>query len=195
MNRFKIGLAVALVTFIIGVIAASLWVIHHQHLHESSSPPPTVAIRQMPNHPDGWKRINVDGKLSFYLPPDMEQEKEPVGNIEYFGPHQSFGSETLSVGYVYVEKRCNEELWRGTVSCELLTREPQGVSSFQSSEVEINGRRARQIFLQWDKPKLSVMRVCFPDVGDGTVFTLSVNSKDEQGLDVAKQVFSSIGFP
>jgi hypothetical protein len=195
MGKCKIGLAVALVTFIIGVVAASLWLTNKRHLPEPSPPAPPVAIRQTPEHPDGWKRIDADGKLSFYLPPDMEQEKEPVGNIDYFGPHKFFGSKTLSVGYVYVEKRYNEELWRGTVSCELLTREPQGVSSFQSSEVEINGRRAKQIFMRWDKPKLSVMRVCFPDVGDGTVFTLSANSKDEQVLDVAKQVFISIEFP
>ena len=194
MGKFKIGFAVALVTFIIGVVAAALWVIHNQHLPEPSPPAPAVAIQQTPTHPDEWKRIDVDGKLSFYLPPDMEQEKE-VGNIEYFGPNKAFGSKTLSVGYVYVEQRYNEELWRGKVSCELLTKEPQDVSDFQSSEVEINGRRARQIFWQSEKPKLNVMPVCFPDVGDGTVFTLSVNSKDEQGLGVAKQVFSSIEFP
>jgi hypothetical protein len=195
MSKFKIGLPVALVTFIVGVVAVSLCVIHSRHVPKASPPIPKVAVRQRPHHPDGWKRIVVDGKFSFYLPPDMEQEKESVGNIEYIGPGKSFVSNTLSVGYTYVEKKYNKELWRGKVSCELLTREPPHVSNIRSSEVEINGRRARQIFWQAEKSKLSVVRVCFPDVGDGTVLTLGAVSKDDEVLDVAKQILDSIEFP
>ncbi|MDT4965561.1 MAG: hypothetical protein QOJ64_298 [Acidobacteriota bacterium] len=197
MGRFKIRPAVALATFIVGVVAASLWMNDVQDATEQSTPMATAGIRPTPNHPDGWKKIDVDGKFSVYLPIDMREEKDPIGNNEYLGPHKSFVSNTLGVGYVYIERQNNEELWRKP-TCELLTSGPEGEPNFRSSEVEINGRSARQSFWQSDKSKSIVVSVCFPSVGEGMVLTLRGVPKDHrdyQALDAAKQIFSSIEFP
>jgi hypothetical protein len=196
MKRITLRLSIALLTFLIGVVITGIPVTRPFSPAEKTpgSVPVVAELKIKLNHPEGWRRIDVASKFSFYLPPDMKEVKLP-GNIDYFGPHKDFGNKTLEVNYGYIEKRYNEELWRGKVSCELLSRKLTDRPMYRSSEVKIGGRKATQIFWQSDTPKYSVMTLCFPDIGDGTVLKFGAVSEDERSLDVAKQIFGSIEFP
>jgi hypothetical protein len=203
-SKFKVGLALALGTFIIGVAAASLRAVHKQRLTEQILSIDPVNVPQTASHPVGWRKIYVaplaeDGqsqlaeKFSFYLPPEMKPEAELDANIEYLGPHQSFESKTLNGVYLYVEKWRNEELWRGRVSCDLLMQQIADEPGSQSSEVETGGKRARQIAVQAAKSGLAHTRICFPDAGAGMVLTIYVEYEKGRAVDAAK-IISSIEF-
>jgi hypothetical protein len=192
-SKFNVGLAVALGTFIVGLVSASLWVVHNHRPPEQLPPVQAVAVRQTPHHPDGWKKIDVDERFSFYLPPDVKPEKELDANIEYFGPNKSFGSKTLNVGYIYVEKWRNEELWRGRVSCDVLMGKLAAEPGSQASEVETSGKRAKQVSGQYAESKLVYTKLCFPDAGDGTILRIEASYKEDRAVDATK-IISSIEF-
>lgn len=174
---------VAFLTFIIGVLSASLWIAGHRR--------PVHTIQSMSMHavdqarsvaPDGWQRINVDDKFSFYLPPDM-REAEPIG--DYCGPAKDFRNKRLWLNYGYCE----------TGSCDP-SPALKGSSSFQSSQVEVGRRKA--LLTSWQEDRRSnwrFMTLCFQDIGDGkTWLSFGALSQDPQSLEVAKQVFASIEF-
>jgi len=194
MKRLPPKFAIALFTLAVGVASASLYVVRHYRNAEEVSFLQPVSVPESSGHPEGWLKIAVGNKFSFYLPADMKQG-ELVGNIDYIGPTKTFGNETLEVNYGYVEKRNNEELWRGRVSCDLLSQGATLFPAYRTSQVEISHRRATQIFWQSDEPGSSYTTLCFPDVGDGTVLKFGARAKDNRGLDIAKQVFNSIEFP
>jgi hypothetical protein len=192
MSRSTIRVLATAAIIITVVVFTSLWVIRHYYLTDKPPVVQAVVIGPKSKHPPGWQKINVDGKLSFYIPSEMNQF-EPIGNIEYFGPTKFFNSQTLELNYCYIRRRLNEETWAGRVSCDLLTNSHHPAE--QGSEIEIGGRRARQVVWQSDAPKHLFARICFPDVGDGTIVTLGAAAEDERSLDIAKEIFGSIEFP
>jgi hypothetical protein len=199
--RLTIRVIVAFITFGVGVASASLYVVSHYRpakevsftLKETPSMPP-VSAPQQPVHPEGWQRVNVGSKFFFYLPPDMRQVELP-GNIDYFGPHQTFGGKDLEVHCGYVEKRSNDEHWRGKVSCETLSGGITSEPDYRREEIEIGGRRATQVVWRSDDSKFSFATLCFSDIGDGTLLKFGVASRKASALDLARQIFGSIEFP
>jgi hypothetical protein len=196
MKRITLRLAIVLLTFMLGVVITGL-IATSPFRSTEKIPVSVLSVAELNvklNHPKGWRKIDVDNKFSFYLPPDMKQV-ELLGNIDYYGPTEHFGDKNLMINYGYVEKRYNEELWRGKVSCEMLAGKITDEPSYRSSEVEISGRRAREISWHSNSSKLSFITLCFSDIGDGTVLKFGAVSENTQSLDVAKQIFGSIEFP
>jgi hypothetical protein len=184
MRKLTIRLIVASITFVIGLFFATLWVIHNYHAPEVTPlvTKPTSHLSPTVNIPEGWQKITVDGKFSFNLPGDMK-EKAIIG--DFYGPAKAFRNRTLEISYVYNDR----------FSCET----PASLAAqrgYQISEVEVAGRKARQTFWPPDKPaNLSSLTLCFPDLGDGkTRLQFGAIAEDEQALEVAKQIFSSIAF-
>jgi hypothetical protein len=200
MKRLTPKIAAAFFAFVVEVASASLYVVRQYRSAEEVPIRHPISAPKELNHPEGWQKIDVDNKFSFYLPaeffppPNMKQVEMPE-NVEYFGPTKTFGNKTLNVRYMYVDRRSNEELWHGKVSCETLLKAATDQPSYRSMDVEIGGRGARQIVWQTEKPKLSFTTLCFSDLGDGTILLFAAFSKDERVLDVAQQIFGSIEFP
>src|SRR6185295_13611345 len=130
-SKFKIGVAVALAVVIIVVLLVSRSLVRNRPSTQEPTPARAFAARQTSTHPDGWTKIEVDKKFSFYVPPDVKEEKE-IGNIDFLGPTKWFGTEKLAAGYTYVETWRNEQAWRGRISCDLLTKELAADPGFQS---------------------------------------------------------------
>jgi hypothetical protein len=193
MRGLLVRFAVALLTFVVGVVSASLWVAQYHRPVEKMPTIRAIVIPLKPNHPEGWQKLDVFNKVSFYLPPDMKEMKM-LGNIDFIGSTKSFENKTTGVTYSYIVKEVNEKLSR-KITCEYatygLSREP----SYRSSEVRIGGKAAAQYSYQFDDSKLKHMNLCFPDIGDGSLFTLSAIYEDEQNAGVVKQIFDSIEFP
>lgn len=188
--KLKVGLAGALIIFIAGLVFAWRWRIQDHRLEPLAA---VTALAVRPNPPDGWKKIDEDGKFSFYLPPEMKHQEE-VGNIDYLGPHKSFADKTLEVFYFYVEKQSNEELWRGRVSCEYLMKNLREDPGWRSMEVETGGKKASQASGQFSESKLVNTILCFPDAGAGLILRLGTTYEEERAGDAAK-IIGSIEFP
>jgi hypothetical protein len=183
VTKFLLRVAVAFLTFIIGVFSASLWLPRHHQPAETIQSVSTRAVDQPKSTvPGAWQRIDVDDRLSFYLPADMT-ETEVIGDCA--GPCKGFRNKRLWVNYGYSE----------TDSCDP-SPTLKGSPSFQSSQVEIGRRKAQLSFWQSEKiPTWRFMTVCFRDIGDGkTGLSFGAFAKDPQSLEVAKKVFDSIEF-
>ncbi len=193
MSRFTLKLGVVLFTLLIGVVIAVLLSVYRFRSTEITqiSVPPVAELKVKLNHPLGWEKIEADGRFSFYLQPDMKE-------IEVFGcPFwiiKYFGNQTLEAGYDYVPHAVIAYGSGGKSLCELIETSLADQPMFQSSEVEIGGKKARQIFWQVDDPKQSQMMLCFPDLGDGTVLKFSAHLGDESAMYVAKELLHSIEF-
>jgi hypothetical protein len=191
-SKFKIGIVVTLAVVIIVVLLVSRSVVRTRPAIQEPPLARAVAHRQTSAHPDGWTKIDVDKKFSFYVPPDVKEEAD-LGHIDYLGPTKWFGTEQLRAGYTYVEKLSNEQAWRGRVSCDLLTKDLEANPGFQGSEVEISNRIARQVSCQFEKREV-LSRLCFRDVGDETILMFTATYEPERAED-ARKIFSSIEFP
>jgi hypothetical protein len=139
MRHIALKIAVAFFGFAIGVISASLFIIRHRQPAEIAPVVTPVITLPRPTHPEGWHKIDVPGRFSFYLPPDMKELQE-VMMVDYFGPHKDYGNKSLEINYTYVDKSVNEEMWRGKVSCEMFTSLRQKRPGYRSSEIQIGGR-------------------------------------------------------
>lgn len=193
MKRFTLGLAIALLTFLIGVVITALLAAYPFRSTEKIqvSVPTLAELKVESNHPAGWRRIDADSKFSFYLPPDL-REVDLIGCP--FGIRKYFGNQSLMAGYDYVPNGVSEYGYRGKSFCELMERLLADQAMYRSSEVEIGGRRARQIFWKLGNPKHSQMMLCFPDLGDGTVLKFGASLEDERAMDEAKVILASIEF-
>ncbi len=194
MRRFKFGLAVALVICIIMAVSASLWIIHSQHPTESSAPVPTVAVRQASNRPEGWMKIEVDRKFSFYLPPDVKEEKPRDERVDFLGPTKSFSGKRLNAGYMYVDTWRNEELRPRKLSCDLLMKSLAAQPGFRSSDVVIGHKIAKQVSGQFDKSEMAQSTLCFLDAFDGTILTFTTSYEKVRTVD-AEKIVGSLEFP
>jgi hypothetical protein len=195
MRRLPVRIAVALFTFIIGVVSTSFSAIRPHCSVEKTLPVATVVIPAKPNHPEGWKKLDIDNKFSLYLPPEMKEEENVIGHIEYYGPTRFFANKMLGVNYCYVEKRDNQVRYRGRISCDFLDGRFANEPSYRSAEVKVGGREARLSSRQFENSKMKYTGLCFPELDDGTLLIVGAMYEDDQVSNVAKQIFDSIEFP
>lgn len=193
MSRFTFKLGFVLFAILLGIAIVVLLSVDRTRSAAITqiSVPPLAELKVQLNHRLGWEKIEADGKFSFYLQPDLK-EVELIGCP--FGIRKYFGNQSLAVGYDYIPHGATQYGSRGKSFCELMEKSLADQEMFQSSEVEIGGRRARQIFWQVGDPKHSQMMLCFPDLGDGTVLKFGAHLEDESAMYVAKEILGSIEF-
>jgi hypothetical protein len=191
MKRVILKLAVALFTFLVGVVITWLLTFYPSRPTERTLvfTPPVTGLRVKPKHPEGWKKIDVENAFSFYVPPDMK-ELDVLGCP--FGVRQHLGNQSLWVGYDYVPKGMMEYGYRGKLSCEVFEGALTASTIERISEMEVGGRRARVIFRQPDKLIHGRMSLCLQP--EGALLSFRVGSRDAREMDIAKQVVDSIEF-
>ena len=167
MARF----AIALFAFLTGVGALVLW--NFYYVAEE-----IPLLQAKPNIPAGWHKVEVAGKFSFFLPPDMKKAK-PIGCS--FEPGDTYANDTLLIGYAYGEK----------ISCAANSYPVEGIE-YKSSEVTISGRRAMLEVWTMDSTHSGVT-LCIPDIGDGkTVLALYASpTEGERAWELASKIFNS----
>jgi len=174
MRKHTIRFIVALITFSVGVGVFLLC----GHLRAAEAVP---APRLRPAIPEGWKKVEAEGKFSFYLPPDMSTADflcYPSG----WDRGDFLANQSLTLDYGYGKRR----------SCErLLGRSEE--ATLQTLNLEVDGRAAT--LHRSAEGNRSRMHLCFPDVGDGkTALSLLVGYEDKRGADVARRIFETVEF-
>jgi hypothetical protein len=172
MRKLTFGLIVAILTFTVGVaifvLCGSL-----QALEEIPAP------QQRPAIPEGWKKVEAEGRFSFYLPPDMKSVELSCYLSDWEG-FDILANQSLGLDYGYGAR----------VSCDRLLS-LSDKATLQTFSVEVGGRKAT--LSKWVDGTGSRMRLCIPDVGDGkTKLNLRVMYNDARGADMARQVFDTI---
>ena len=195
MRKMTTRLAIALLTFSFGIVTAGLWAsLRFRQTEEVSTLKSTVTeARMVLDDLDGWKKIDVEGKFSFYLPPNMEEMTPP--NIpeadRVFRRRKTSEDESLYLYYTYGRRAsCDKD-------ADFSNKEIS-----QKSEIVIGGKRAKLNVWQTERAKyfsnlslLPEMTLCFPDVGQskGKLY-LYTSARNLEALEVARQIFNSIKF-
>jgi hypothetical protein len=135
--------------------------------------------------PDGWRRVEAEGKLAFYLPPGMKQST--VHGLENL--YQEYKSATLTLSFVY---------------------EPDSVLAYEERESEY-GKDHREIATEVDGRKaiLFIYRREIEDnhpptynadiyVGDlpgaRVKLWMWASGKSPDDIETARRIFSSVEF-
>jgi hypothetical protein len=145
---------------------------------------PAVNLRMRQNA-DGWKRIDIAGKFSFYLPPTMRPiEHHRVYNVQA----GSFGDAFVRINYAYFQGHsCPSDR-------DFKHRPDFQALQLQTSQLVIDGREAS--LLSWhdvSHPQY-LMTLCFADIGDQTRLHLGAASNEAQAMQVARRIFDSLEF-
>ena len=172
MRKLTIRFIVALLTFSAGV-GVFLLCGYLQAAEEVTAP------RLRPAIPEGWKKVEAEGKFSFYLPPDMRTD-DRVCYLSDWERGDTLANESLLLAYGYGAR----------ASCGDLLFHPHG-AAMQSLSLAVGGRAAT--LTNWEGGDRSRMLLCFPDVGDGrTRLYLQAIYGDARGADTARQIFDTI---
>jgi hypothetical protein len=136
--------------------------------------------------PEGWKRIDAQGRFSFYIPPEMK--RIDVHGIDSYV--EKYSSDTMTLDFDY-----------GQYSNPL---DNEGEEDYRSEVVEIDGRKARLVTLTLTGENLGYKYYAglyFPDVDPlerrtpKPGLTVGVSSKSKADQERAKKIFSTIRFP
>ena len=140
--------------------------------------------------PQDWKRIDANGKFTFFVPPDMEAEAVQ-GTDSYVGKYRGHGMQ-LYFDYGW---------WPGDL-CDARYTEQKP----QNTDVttQIKGQRARLITFYEPHPKMDhqfpyVTVVCFADLGTAEMdqkitLTMWANGEGHAEQQIAAKIFQSIQF-
>jgi hypothetical protein len=183
MRKITIRLATALLAFVIGIAAASLFLLKRSRRVEELPVPNRIIPASLAKSkiPEDWRKINI-GDVSFRLPPHLKNTGLPgnAGVVEAFEGEVSRGKH-LYLYYAYGNRVPSDD----------------NPFSVQNTEMLIDGKRAKINIWEYDKeellsdPKLRPGMILFmPDVGAGkNKFEIYAVSFDP---DIIKQIFGSV---
>ena len=191
MLKHPLGLAIAILTFLAGLLAASLMPPHRPG-HAEQAPSEISAahsggISQSPvahsgGIPSAWKRVKISRRFSAYLPPGMEYSSPPQGGALYTGAGYRF--------YYDYGRRLSDR------SCHDLSR----VGPRPGKRVEV-GRKlawlddaAGEDYSAMGAHDWPSMRLCVPDTGDGIKLFIEVQTIHSRRLNEARAMIDSIEF-
>jgi hypothetical protein len=135
--------------------------------------------------PSGWRKIDADGKFSFYLPPDMRDIGR--GSIENFHREYTNGRLHLSFDYdpFFYRSYENRALAFG--------------KDFQEIELQVDGKKAFVFVYQtkdWKKRRIYLAEFWVGDLPNGEVIlTMTADGRSLQAMETAKTIFRTVEFP
>jgi hypothetical protein len=135
--------------------------------------------------PDGWRRVDAEGRLTFYLPPDMKQAD--VHGIENL--YQVYSNGRLRLSFVYEPD--------GVLAYE--ERESQFGKDHQEIRTEVDGRPAYLFIYRREaeegRPQTHNADVYVGDLPGAQVkLWMWASSPNPEDLEVARRIFSSVEF-
>lgn len=135
--------------------------------------------------PAGWRKIDADGKFSFYVPPNMRYTG--IHGIDEFHREYTTGRIYLTFSY-----------------------EPMGIlaydnraiaygKGFKEIELLVDGRKAFLFIYQskdWKKRRTYDAELYVGDLlKRDVILSMAVSSRSPRGVEIAKTIFSTIKFP
>lgn len=195
MRTVTTRLTMMLLTFGIGVAVTDVRMSRGARSAEEASAPPHVfnETTAAPSDAGEWKRVDVKGKVSFYLPPGMKEvpgDYAPAidGIFKRMGPT---GRDFLYLNYAYGKRAACD------ADADFAHKEIS-----RKSEVMIGGKRARLNIWQTGRAEYSTglstlpeMTLCFPNLGRGQGrLHFHVVAVDLEALGAARQIFDTVEF-
>jgi hypothetical protein len=153
--------------------------------------PPAVAAASPGNTqsgmsaPEGWKKVDADGKFTFYLPPDMGD----TGGSGTESLHREYTNGKMHVSFDY----------QPFGFLEYAQREQAFRKGFQETEMQVGGEKAF-LFAYLDTDRRG-RKVYNADLYVGNLpnhqvkLQMLVSSTNPAMLDIAKKIFGTIAFP
>lgn len=135
--------------------------------------------------PSGWRKIDAEGKVSFYLPPDMRDTG--VRGTENL--HREYSNGRIHVGFDYEPY--------GHLA--YVNRAIAFGNNFQEFELQVDGKKAFLfVYPSKDRKNRRTHNAEFY-VGDlpnhEVIMSMSVSSRSPQVVENAKTIFRTIRFP
>jgi hypothetical protein len=135
--------------------------------------------------PAGWRKIDADGKFTFYLPPDMRDTGR--SSLENF--HREYTNGRMQVRFDYDPFQHLAYSNRATTFG----------SGFQEIELEVDGKKSFLFIHQGSDRKKRRTHNAELYVGDlpnsDVTMYMGVTSRSERDIETAKTIFRTIKFP
>jgi hypothetical protein len=135
--------------------------------------------------PSGWRKIDANGKFSFYLPPSMRETA--VRGIESYHREYTNGRMQVRIDYDPSEHLSYSQ------------RAQRFGKNFQETELQIDGKKSFMFLYQ--HPDRNNRKTHNADlyIGDfptsDVLVIMQVTSRSEQDIETAKTIFQTIKFP
>jgi hypothetical protein len=153
-----------------------------------------VQPKQGVTQPKGWKKLDIENRVTLRLPQDMKPSELIGDSFAYREAYRNRNIEiTIAYGAVRPLPRPEQrvDLVDPCETSKSLREEP----TYQESVVEIDGRKANLRIDRAYQPKFILANVCFlnpPDRSEQLI--VLAYCKDEHALETAQQIFNSIKF-
>jgi hypothetical protein len=188
IQRLSFRALVSILTFTVGITAVALWSI--RQFGRCAQPATSANERPKPSVQPEWRKINMDGKATFYVPADMET------GVLYAGqPYKAFLREGMEIAMFYSDIGAG-----GTC----ISHHEDALNKDKVRRTEVAGRDATLLTLEYavflyhnlDHPDaLKGITVCVPDMGDGEhEFEILARYKNEQDYQDIQRILDSIQF-
>jgi|SRR5688572_6914358 len=135
--------------------------------------------------PAGWRKIDADGKFSFYLPPDMRDLDR--GSLENY--HDEYTNGRVHVSFDY------KPSFR-------LSYERRAIAfgkGFEEIEFQIDGKKAFMFVYEakdWRNKRIYMAQLNVGDLPNGEcIIWMIADSRSRQGMDIAKKIFRTVRLP
>jgi hypothetical protein len=188
MRQLSFRALISILTFTVGIMGVALWSIWQ---FGASAPRSTSADgRQKPSAQPEWKKINMDGKATFYVPADMR-------TVEMYAasPYRAFRREGMDIAMFYPNIR---------VGGTCIDHNEENLSKYKVRRTKVAGRDATILTLEvavfgtqdlHDSEPLKGMTICVPDMGDRKhEFSILARYKNEQDYQDIQRIIDSIQF-
>ena len=147
--------------------------------------PWTRPVAAQTSAPSGWRKIDADGKFSFYLPPDMRETG--VTSLENF--HREYTNGRMQVRFDYDPYQ----------HLAYSNRARTLGSGFQETQLQVDGKKSFLFVYQNSDRKNRRTHNVDLYVGDlpnsDVIMYMGVTSRSARDIEIAKTIFSTIKFP
>ena len=188
MRRLSFRAIVLILTFTLGMMAVALWSV--RQIGHSVRPAASADGRPKPSVQPEWTKINMDGKVTFYVPADLKQ-----GVLDAGEPYRAFYREGMEIAMFYPNIGAG-----GTC----ISHDKEELDKYKVRRTKVAGRDATflthevAVFLYQDlshPDALKGITMCVPDMGDGEhEFSILARYKNEQDYQDIQRIIDSIQF-
>lgn len=179
MKASSLKITIAILTFVFWTNTFTPWTRPVAAVNNNNLPDAQTSV------PSGWRKIDADGKFSFYLPPDMRDTGR--SSLENF--HREYTNGRMQVRFDYDPYQHLAYSNRGRTFG----------SGFQEIELQVDGKRSFLFIHQGSDRKNRRTHNAELYVGDlpnsYVTMYMGVTSRSERDLETAKTIFRSIKFP
>jgi hypothetical protein len=190
MRQLAFRVLIAAVTFTLGSVAAWWSVRYFSAADQLATDEQKHILKTGQTAPPEWKKINMEGKATFHIPPSLKPEV-----LDAYPIYRAFHSEGLEVSMFY---------YRIGTGGPCIAHAEEKLSKHKVSKTRVGGREATLLNIEKavfgpqhlkEPEPLRGLTICVPSVGDGEhEFNILVRYKSEQDFQDTQRIIDSIKF-